>query len=1365
MKNKSITDYFKVRKKADKEAVQGVTNKPKIFRNEQLPAQSSNQNEVTEIGRSPGLKPLRSFLPQVIPTYQRTTKGIRRKGKSDPMHKFRRILSYQLYPAEVNHNPIITVVIDINGVKGCKHIVLSSENVLLKMKESGSGVTRFTNVAQQKCSLIHRQERVFYHRWSDIIDHLREVNTKVCRNLENYISGPIFWGPGISEIQWVNNQMKQSVLKCQGIQNTFPLFPWGDQKLLHMDTNAGQFLSQILVRQNGTLFNGKPVIELVRNGTLIRTLAVEEPGRLLVFNKRTGQAVEKSGSQKVRLSNFTFSAHVISLWIESEWNGIELPDPTFLGATVVGELPCGTNVYHIIVDCDLLVKKPSMLAYEKNRCFYRVKENDITEKLPSSYRFHFTSNDSMVSFTVGQVLQVLFGIPQTLVQETTPEFQDPLSAISNEICSWEQIHERLDNELHVFLRQDRRNRDAYKAQILNQFDSITLSFLPLEINGSPLIMVASHLRTITGYFEKNVFVLIDGPLSKFKGFRDDGRPIHGFYETSRSFTIRQLKHYVIFAAEENENNIPHTTIEHKMLDEQEDEEEEEEEEDLTKIKMTDEKNADVVITTFPNPWAHVPKHDKFDYMNIYLRDERAGFSMYPELVIEVQMPWWSIPSVKTGIVKGGQFLITNARNREAYRGFTFINQGDKLWYGNNDLIQFIQHNHLALATPPLHESWINIFHVSGTYFSVLIEHPEWVNNHVVTFIVFLDPNGKLFLVDEPTLKEIPNHFVFRFQQNIGSNGKSQIVDLCLMAQKLKLALLDKIGKNNESDAKKTGDTHQESKKTGDSNPQHELGEAPNAENYVQLSPVGKEQLGKDEYVRLHASTHWGLHMIPEDIPKVYGTSVRAKLVLVNAANCSTTEKEIIAYDIIVLKRYTPPIPTGFRLIKTQTSEMDPCDIKLKRVGATTYESFLGKNCTLHRRGISIDPYISARNYGLITDHRYKQLKNIQHEKNRAAGYTSRSTLAFKDVKALNFEHTTLKGVQVVQVQHTKYFLELLNRDKSPDTQTSNDYALVKMTKGDRCELVVDESRLRLRVSPPTLQTFLVSTTLPKLINSYLEVNPEEAWKTLNQRYGIFEERYLVSFTQNSVFSVSRQQTMYTSKSNGYIRIFLDQTNWFLHRLVYFVRHGVIHDWDVIDHKNGIREDNTPENLRMVPQSVNCLNRNSSAVKYERTITGLESSIHFVIMNFGKRTYRIFDTSRVEVLHYDQYIEVAQYQSTQEENGYRRILIHGGPECGRKSWRVHRLVYHAFHPNEVIDTKVINHINHNKSDNSLHNLELCTQQENVQAYWKHTRGLDYNFLNEQAIKNGISVDQQITLNRLNKQREAIEEKRRLSAFFK
>lgn len=82
---------------------------------------------------------------------------------------------------------------------------------------------------------------------------------------------------------------------------------------------------------------------------------------------------------------------------------------------------------------------------------------------------------------------------------------------------------------------------------------------------------------------------------------------------------------------------------------------------------------------------------------------------------------------------------------------------------------------------------------------------------------------------------------------------------------------------------------------------------------------------------------------------------------------------------------------------------------------------------------------------------------------------------------------------------------------------------------------------------------------------------------------------------------------------------------------------------------------------------------------------------------------------------------------------------------KKTFRLHRLVLMAFHPVERMDELQVNHIDGNKLNNTLSNLEWCTANENQQHAFdtglnKARRGNSSNFskLSENDIKRVLEL---------------------------
>lgn len=157
-----------------------------------------------------------------------------------------------------------------------------------------------------------------------------------------------------------------------------------------------------------------------------------------------------------------------------------------------------------------------------------------------------------------------------------------------------------------------------------------------------------------------------------------------------------------------------------------------------------------------------------------------------------------------------------------------------------------------------------------------------------------------------------------------------------------------------------------------------------------------------------------------------------------------------------------------------------------------------------------------------------------------------------------------------------------------------------------------------------------------------------------------------------------------------------------HRLVaeYFIDNP--NNYEYVHHIDNNRLNNDISNLQWSNASNNNLASNkkpaiknhSDSNKYDEKIEQWKNILDtiYLISNQG----RVLNTVTEKIL-----------QGKITESGYREYCL--TINCKKKSFIAHRLVYSAFNPNEILN--IINHIDGNKLNNKLENLENTTSQDN------------------------------------------------------
>jgi len=104
-------------------------------------------------------------------------------------------------------------------------------------------------------------------------------------------------------------------------------------------------------------------------------------------------------------------------------------------------------------------------------------------------------------------------------------------------------------------------------------------------------------------------------------------------------------------------------------------------------------------------------------------------------------------------------------------------------------------------------------------------------------------------------------------------------------------------------------------------------------------------------------------------------------------------------------------------------------------------------------------------------------------------------------------------------------------------------------------------------------------------------------------------------------------------------------------------------------------------------------------------------------------YFVSNLGRVKKIFPNRELVMQQYS---HHKGYKFLYCwHKGE---RRKYFVHRLVAVAFIPNPQMKL-IVNHLDEDKANNAVHNLEWCTEGENVRYSWAR-KGIEINPNNEE-----------------------------------
>ena len=207
------------------------------------------------------------------------------------------------------------------------------------------------------------------------------------------------------------------------------------------------------------------------------------------------------------------------------------------------------------------------------------------------------------------------------------------------------------------------------------------------------------------------------------------------------------------------------------------------------------------------------------------------------------------------------------------------------------------------------------------------------------------------------------------------------------------------------------------------------------------------------------------------------------------------------------------------------------------------------------------------------------------------------------------------------------------------------------------------------------------------------------------------------------YDINEQGQIYSHKTNKFLTGYIDNTgyrtvlltvegkkkNYLVHRLVAQTFIPNENNLPIVNHKDGNKLNNVVDNLEWVTQSENRIH----AIKTE--ISNLA---------YGKRNKNQIDINDVET--WKQYLDTNYYVSkdgqvwnsktgiilkqTPNQSGYIRYTLRINNKNVSK--QAHILVMEVWGNKEIISGQVINHIDGDKTNNNISNLEIVSKQDNM-----------------------------------------------------
>ena len=205
-----------------------------------------------------------------------------------------------------------------------------------------------------------------------------------------------------------------------------------------------------------------------------------------------------------------------------------------------------------------------------------------------------------------------------------------------------------------------------------------------------------------------------------------------------------------------------------------------------------------------------------------------------------------------------------------------------------------------------------------------------------------------------------------------------------------------------------------------------------------------------------------------------------------------------------------------------------------------------------------------------------------------------------------------------------------------------------------------------------------------------------------------ETPYLIGEDGTVWSEIRNRELKGTLQRNEYHTVYLSfngkQYNFIVHRLVaeYFCENP--NNYTIVHHKDGNKHNNRADNLEWVNNKINSAaeNKKSFKIEFSNEIADLTKEWKKIPFN---ENYVVNKDGEVANL------KTCKKLKGTERSGYLRVLIKG------KNYSIHRLVWEAFN-GEIPSGYYVDHIDGNRANNSISNLRIVTQSENMKNAMKN-----------------------------------------------